>query len=931
MMMFPQHAQNSVATRRKRPNEVLLGRHAERAALDRLLAGARTGVSGALVLRGEAGIGKTALLDYALAQAGDCQTVRAAGVEAERELAFAGLHQVCAPALGGLARLPAQQGLALSTAFGLRTGTTPDLFMVGLGVLGLLADFAGERPLVCVIDDAQWLDQASAKILGFVARRLRTESLIMIFAVRGDLDTQDVPELSGLPGMTVTGLSDDHARELLASTLLGRVDERVLARIVAECHGNPLALTELPRGFTPAELAGGFGFLSPGALPSRIEESFRRQIAALPPVARKMLLVAAAEPLGDPVLVWSALNQMGVPGDSHLAAAQAAADFIDFGFGVRFRHPLLRSAVYQAASEAERRQAHAALAEVTVTSTDPDRRAWHRAQAATGPDEDVATELQTSAARAQARGGFAAAGAFLERAAELTPDPARRASRLLAAAQARHVGGAPDAALRLLALAEADQSSELDRARADLLRADIAFMVDRGRETADLFLKAASRIEPLNIGLARSTYLDALRAAWYASDSGSSGTMRDVARAAVAAPVAPSPARPSDLLLDGLAVRYTAGFAAGVPKMRQALKAFQEPQLANQEGLRWMWFACSIATDLCEDGAADALTGDYVRLARETGALAALPLALTTRILMHLFAGDLSDASVLITELDDVADGTGIPVPGYMALLLAAWQGDENRTIELAAVNTADARRRGEGLAPAIAGWAKALLYNGLGRFDEALKAAQQTIQSSLEPGVLTGAPLVELIIAAARSGQPEIGADALKRLSTSTQACGTDWALGMEACCRAILTDGATAEESYVEAIERLGRTKIRPLSARAHLYYGEWLWQSGRRDDARDQVRTAFEMFSAMGMDAFAALAAHRLGMNVRQRHGDDTGPLTAQETYIVKLAREGLSNAEIATRLFISPRTVEWHLSKVFAKLGISSRRQLRRPVR
>ncbi|WP_076474166.1 ATP-binding protein [Micromonospora avicenniae] len=916
-------------TRRKRPSEVLLGRHAERGALDRLLAGARTGISGALVLHGEPGIGKTALLDYALAQAGDCQTVRAAGVEAESELAFAGLHQICAPALDGLARLPAQQGLALSTAFGLSTGTTPDPFMVGLGVLGLLADFAGERPVVCVIDDAQWLDRASAKILGFVARRLRTESIVMIFAVRGDLDTRDVPELAGLPAMTVTGLSDDHARELLASTLLGRVDERVLDRIVAECHGNPLALTELPRGFTPAELAGGFGLLNPGSLPRRIEESFLRQIAALPPVARQMLLVAAAEPVGDPVLVWRALNQLGVPGDSHLAAAQAAADFVDFGFGVRFRHPLLRSAVYQAASEAERRQAHAALAEITVSTTDPDRRAWHRAQAAARPDENVATELETSAVRAQARGGFAAAGAFLERAAELTPDPARRASRLLAAAQARYLGGAPDTALRLLALAEADQPSEPDRARADLLRADIAFMVDRGRETADLFLKAASRLEPLDIGLARSTYLDALRAAWYASDSGSSGTMRDVARAAVAAPAAPTPARPSDLLLDGLAVRYTAGFAAGVPKMRQALKAFQD-QLANQEDLRWMWFASSIATDLCDDDAADALTGRYVRLARETGALAALPLALTTRILMHLFAGDLSEASVLITELDDVADGTGIPVPRYMALLLAAWQGDEDRTTELAAVCIADARRRGEGLAPAIAGWAQALLYNGLGRFDEALKAAQQTIQSSLEPGVLTGAPLVELIVAAARTGKSKIGADALERLSTSTQACGTDWALGMEACCRAVLTDGARAEGSYVEAVERLGRTKIRPLSARAHLYYGEWLWQSGRRDDARDQVRTAYEMFAAMGMDAFAALAAHRLGINVRQRRGDDTGPLTAQETYIVKLAREGLSNAEIATRLFISPRTVEWHLSKVFAKLGISSRRQLRRPV-
>jgi DNA-binding CsgD family transcriptional regulator len=480
----------------------------------------------------------------------------------------------------------------------------------------------------------------------------------------------------------------------------------------------------------------------------------------------------------------------------------------------------------------------------------------------------------------------------------------------------------------LLAMAEAAQLSEFDRARADLLRADIAFMVDRGRATADLFLKAASRLEPLDIGLARSTYLDALRAAWYASDSGNSGTLRDVARAAVAAPVATLPARPSDLLLDGLAARYTAGFAAGVPKMREALKAFQDPEQANQEGLRWMWFASSIATDLCNDDAADVLTGTYVRLARETGALAALPLALTTRILNHLFTGDLSEASVLITELDHVAESTGIPVPRYMALLLAAWQGDESRTSELVAVSTADARRRGEGLAPAIAGWAQALLYNGMGRFDKALEAAQQTIQSSLEPGVLTGAPLVELITAAAHCGQSDIGAAALVRLSTSTQACGTDWALGMEACCRAMLADSATAEASYLEAVERLGRTRIRPLSARARLYYGEWLWQSDRRDDARKHLRAAYEMFTVMGMNAFAAQAARRLGTNVRQRPGADASPLTPQEMHIVKLARGGLSNAEIAARLFLSPRTVEWHLSKIFAKLGITSRRQLSR---
>jgi hypothetical protein len=546
--------------RRRRHGDVLLGRGAERAALDRLLAAARAGTSGALVLRGEAGIGKTALLDHTLARAGDCRTVRAAGVEAERELAFAGLHQICAPALDRLDRLPAQQRGALSTAFGLSAGATPDLFMVGLGVLGLLADLAADRPVVCIVDDAQWLDRESAKILGFVARRLRTESIAMIFAVRGDLDAHDMPELSGLPELVVTGLADDHARELLASTLLGRVDEKVLDRIVAESHGNPLALTELPRGFTAAELAGGFGFLSPGALPRRIEESFRRQIAALPAVARTMLLVAAAEPVGDPVLVWGALNRMGVRVDTDLAASQAAAEFVDFGFGVRFRHPLLRSAVYQAASADERRRAHAALAEVTVAGTDPDRRAWHRAQAAARPDEDVATELQTSAARAQTRGGFAAAAAFLERAAELTPDPVRRASRLLAAAQARRVGGTPDAAIRLLALAEAGHLTELDRARADLLRADIAFMVNRGRETADLFLKAASRLEPLDIGLARSTYLDALRAAWYASDSSSSGTLRDVAGAAVAAPRrggtgtagGPPPGRPGGAIHHGL-------------------------------------------------------------------------------------------------------------------------------------------------------------------------------------------------------------------------------------------------------------------------------------------------------------------------------------------------------------------------------------------
>ena len=496
----------------------------------------RAGRSGALVVRGEPGVGKTALLEYVLERASGCRVARASGVQSEMELVFAGLHQLCAPMLDRLERLPGPQRDALGTAFGLARGVAPDRFLVGLAVLSLLSEVAEERPLVCLVDDAQWLDRASAQALAFVARRLLAESVALVFAARAPGEER---ELRGLPELMVEGLGESDARALLGSVLPGPLDERVRDRIVAETRGNPLALLELPRGLTPAELAGGFGLPDAPALSGRIEESFRRQLAALPAATRRLLLVAAAEPVGEPVLLWHAAEQLGVGVEA--AGPAAEAGLCEFGARVRFRHPLVRSAVYRAASPEDQRSAHGALAEATDPELDPDRRAWHHAQAAPGPDEEVAAELERSAGRAQARGGLAAAAAFLEQAALLTPGSARRTERALAAAQAKHQAGAPDAALELLATAEAGPLDELQRARVDLLRAQIAFAVRRGSDAPPLLLKAAKRLEPLDLTLARETYLEALSAAIFAGRLATGGGVLEAAEAARAAPPAPGP------------------------------------------------------------------------------------------------------------------------------------------------------------------------------------------------------------------------------------------------------------------------------------------------------------------------------------------------------------------------------------------------------
>jgi DNA-binding CsgD family transcriptional regulator/tetratricopeptide (TPR) repeat protein len=876
-----------------------------------------------LVLRGEAGVGKTALLDYVAERATGFRVARAAGAEWEMELAFAGLQQLCGPMLDRLEHLPDPQGDALRLAFGLSEGPAPDRLLVGLAVLSLLSDVAEERPLVCLVDDVQWLDQASTQAVEFVAQRLFAEPIALVFAVR---PSGEMPPLAGMPELVLEGLTNGDARTLLGSVVRWPLDERVRDRIVAETHGNPLALLELPRGLTPAQMAGGFGLSGAHTLSNRIEDSFRRRLEALPVETQRLLLVAAAEPLGDPALVLRAAEWLGIA----VGAADAAesAGLLDIGEWVTFRHPLVRSAIYSSASVDERRKAHQALAEATDPQLDPDRRAWHRAQAAQGPDEDVASELERSAGRAQARGGLAAAAAFFERSAALTIDPTQRAARALSAAQAKAQAGAPDAALGLLATAEAGPLGELQRARVDLLRAQVAFAVNRGSDAPPLLLTAAKRLVPLDVGLARETYLEALWAALFVGRLASGASLLDVAWAARLAPPSSQPARAADLLLDGLALLITEGYAAGTPVLRRALSEFRSEHIAREEEIRWLHFACRTAVDLWDDEAWYVLASRHVELAREAGALSELPIALNTRVGVHLNAGEFATAASLIEEVRAVTEAVGSEIAPYGAIGLAAWQGREAEARELFNASAKEVVPRGEGVGLTAIQWASAQLGNSLGLYEDALAAARQAGECPEELLFATWG-LVEPIEAATRSGMPALAADALERLSETTRASGTDWGLGIEARSRALLSDGDSAECLYREAIDLLGRTRVRVALARAHLLYGEWLRREHRRTDARDQLRTAYEMFVTMGAEAFAERAGrelHATGETVRKRAVETRDELTPQEAQIARLARDGYTSPEIGAQLFISPRTVEWHLRKVFAKLGINSRRQL-----
>jgi DNA-binding CsgD family transcriptional regulator len=904
------------------PRRRLLGRRGEREALDRLLARLRTGRSPVLVLRGEAGVGKTALLEYLVDEASGCRVVRASGAESEMELAYAGLQQLCAPMLDHLEALPGPQREALSTAFGLSAGDPPDRFFVGLAVLSLCAEAARDRPLLCVVDDVQWLDRASAHALAFVARRLDAESVALVLAIR---EIGDESELPGLPDITVRGLTDTDARALLESAIHVHVDERVRNRIVAETRGNPLALLELPRAMTPAELAGGYGLPEAMPMASRIEQGFQRRLESLPPQTRQLLLTAAAEPVGDAPLVWRAAERLGIGAEA--AGAASAAGLLEIDGRVRFRHPLVRSAAYRASALPERQEVHRALADVTDPDRDPDRRAWHRAHATDRPDEDVAAELERSASRAAARGGIAAAAAFLERAAELTPDPASRGGRALAAAQAKFESAAPEAALELLTVAQLCPLEELDRARLERLRAEIAFVRTRGGDAPALLLDAARRLGPLDAAMARETHLEAMVAAMFAGRLGDGPGVREAAEAAQAGPAAPQSPRAIDLLLDGLATRFTEGYSAGVPPLRKALAAFQGADGSTARDQRWLWLACRLAQDLWDDGLWYVLATRGVRVARETGMLSVLPNAVTYRAALHVHTGAFDAASSLIEEADAITQATQMAPLKYATLMLAAWRGREAEALALVEGGRLEATARGEGMGLGVSDWVTALLFNGLGRYQDAHAAA---VRACAQDDVAISAwALGELIEAGVRSGTTDATSAALDRLSGRTRASGTDWALGVLARSRALMSEGDVADALYREAIERLERTRIRVDLARARLLYGEWLRREHRRVDAREQLRAAHEMFTAMGAEAFAERARVELlatGETVRKRTVETRDELTAQEAQIARLARDGRTNPEIGAQLFISPRTVEWHLRNVFTKLGIRSRREL-----
>ena len=901
------------------PGDQLVGRQRERDVLDRVLEAARGGHGGVLAVYGDPGVGKTALLEYAAAAAPDFGVARAVGVEGEMELAFAALHQLCSPNLDLIDGLPDPQREALEVALGLSAGRTPDPFLVGLAVLNLLSEAAEERPLLCVIDDAQWLDRASARVLAFVARRLLAERIAMVFAAR-----EQIVSLAGFAELRVEPLGHRDARALLDSILPGRLDERVLERIVVETHGNPLALLELPRGLTPAQLAGGFGLPTALPLSTGIEQSFTRRLVRLPRDARQLVLLAAAEPLGDPALLWRAAEQLGIPE----TAAQAAEleGLLRLDGAVTFRHPLVRSAVYGAAEPTERRKVHLALAEATDREIDPDRRAWHRAQAAASPDEDVAAELELSAARAQARGGFAAAAAFLERATELTPEESRRSRRALAAAQAKLQAGALDDALRLVATAESGVLTELEQARAELLRAQLSFFSTRGNDAAPLLLEAAERLREIDPELARETYLEALTAAIFAGPlAGPGASSSEVAQAAKAAPPARKP-RGLDQLLDGLVALLTDTYAAGVPILRKTQRAFGAG-MSEREELRWMWGGTVSAMLLWDDERWERLSDRHLQLVRETGALGGLQIALGHREGMHVFAGELGSAASLLDAIEEATQLTGSPLPPYHGLGLVAMRGREAEARRLIDKARPEVIERGEGAGLEFMDWAEAVLYNGLGRYSEALAASRRVLDSSELVPVNWALP--ELVEAAARTGARELAADADRLLTDRSGASGTDWALGIAARSHALVVEDECADDLYAEAIERLSRTRVAVDLARAHLLYGEWLRRQSRRVDARKELRIAHEMFTDFGMEAFAERARVELeatGEHARTRTVETLGDLTPQESQISRLVAQGHTNREIAAQLFISPSTVEYHLRKVFRKLGVKTRTQL-----
>lgn len=905
---------------------VLIGRQDEQQRLAELCDRARLGESGVLVVHGGAGMGKTALLADMVTRIDGLRTIAISGAESEMELAYSGVQQLCAPILAHIDRLPDPQKNALRVALGLREGVAPERLLVNLAILTLLGDAGAQRPTVCVVDDAQWVDRASLQALTFAARRLLADQVVMVFANRTPGADR---ELTGLPELKLDKLAHVHADALLSEVMPGQLDHSVRENILVEADGNPLALLELASAMAPAVLAGGYGLTAATSIENRIEREYDQRLQQLPPATRTLLLIAAAEPTGNPAWLWAASSRLHL--DAEASAPAERSGLITVESRLRFRHPLVRSAVYRSASVTERRQVHATLADVITGPAADEYRVWHRAHSASAPDEAIAVELVGSAERARRRGGAAAAAAFLAYAVELTPDPGRRAERALNAALCKLDAGDPEAAALLLAAAGGTDNELLD-ARTDLVRAKIAFATQRGRDAPPLLLAAAAGLRSLDARLARDTYLEALVAGMIVGrlHSDESTSAAAIAAAARAAPAPPGPPTAADLLLDGIVVRLTEGHAAGAPLLQRAIAQYVREDEAGIADPRSHDITLRVLLDLFEQDTYSSLNSRQLELLRAAGELTVLPAALTTYAGVCVTSGDFARAAELLLESEAISTATGAPPHRSIQTYLAACRGQEQRAKQLAHATIRGATARGEGSEIVVVLFSLAILHTRLGQYDEALTACTTALQ--YDDMGMYGHVLNETVEAAVRSGNTSIARTAAAQVIERADATRTSTSLGYAARARALTTDGTAAEHEYRIAISELERSPLRVMAARSHLIFGEWLRRANRRTEARAELRIAHEMFLRMGADGFAERTRRELqaaGEPLRNERGDSSVvALTTQESYIARLAGEGYTNSEIASHLFISPRTVEWHLSKIFAKLGVSSRRELRR---
>jgi DNA-binding CsgD family transcriptional regulator len=907
------------------PPPVLVGRDGERRLLDARVAEARSGLSAALVVRGDAGIGKTALVADAVTSATGVQVVQVAGVESEMELPYAALHRLLLPSLPDAPALPGPQHDALSAAFGLIPGPVPDRFLIGLGTLTLLAGSARATPLLCVIDDAQWLDQASLAVLIFVARRLFADGIAMFFCVR------DAPEylepFSGLPELCLRGLAEAHCLDLLGR-LAGPVDRHVAQRIMTAAGGNPLALAEFARELTPAQLSGDELASGPLPLSDRLEARYLRQVRALTPAAQQMLLLAAADPSGDPVLLDRAAAQVGLsPAD----LGEEISPFLTLQPAVAFRHQLIRSAVYGGCAAAARRVAHRALAQVTDQAADPDRWSWHLAAATLDPDDDIAVQLERCAGRARGRGGFAAESAFLTRAAELTPDPERRGARLLAAAEAALAAADYQRCLALLAWAEPLLSGVPARAQAARIRGACLGPLGHTADAPAVLAAAARDLEPFDGRLARDTWLGALAAAWLALGYTRGTTLTEIATRALVAPQ-PEPGRKAidDLILDGLATRVAVGYTAAVPILRRAFADVDTCDLPVTE-VTLQPLLCHIsALELWDLDSGRTLLLRLAERNRAQGALLGLWLCLLTLSHKEAWAGRFAAGDAYYSEALAIGDAIGLqPLTSFRNIEADALRGRDDEVRASAASLMGMAEGVGGGSTLTTCRISLVLLDIGRGRYSDALAAGRLVFDEDA-PG-FGNQILPELVEAAVRAGDPGTARLALDRLATRALASGTSWARGVLARSRALLASADDAEAHHQDAIALLRQARMPLDQARAHLLYGEWLRREKRRSDAVSQLRTAHGMFASMSSAGFAERARIELraaGARPGQHAAEQPRALTPQEEQVARLAARALTNREIATRLFISESTVAYHLRKVFRKLDVTSRRELAR---